>query len=47
LSGLIVDEFGGWSGFSFMTGAMVLATLLSTLIIKPHPSSELGLKVEE
>lgn len=47
LSGLIVDEFGGWSGFSFMTGAMVLATLLSTLIIKPHPSSKFDLKVEE
>jgi MFS family permease len=47
LSGLIVDEFGGWSGFSFMTGAMVLATLLSTLIIKPHPSKELDLRVEE
>lgn len=36
LSGLIVDEFGGWSGFYFMTGAMVLATLLSTSIIRPN-----------
>lgn len=35
LSGLIVDKHGGWSGFYFMTGAMVLATLLSMLIIKP------------
>ena len=47
LSGLIVDEFGGWSGFSFMTGAMILATLLSTLIIKPTEMPEEKIKVGE
>jgi MFS family permease len=47
LSGLIVDEYGGWSGFYFMTGAMVLATLLSTLIIKPKTSGETILESDQ
>ncbi len=40
LSGLIVDEFGGWSGFYFMTGAMILATFLSMLLIKSDDVGE-------
>lgn len=31
LSGMLVDRFGGWNGFYFMTAATLLATLLSLI----------------
>lgn len=34
LSGALVDRFGGWKGFYFMTAATLLATLLSAIGIK-------------
>jgi MFS family permease len=34
LSGSLVDRFGGWDGFYFMTGATLLATLLSLICIR-------------
>jgi MFS family permease len=34
LSGWTVEQYGGWSGFYFMTGATLLATLLSAIGIK-------------
>ena len=34
LSGALVDHFGGWKGFYFMTAATLLATLLSAIGIK-------------
>ena len=34
LSGVLVDRFGGWKGFYFMTAATLLATLLSAIGIK-------------
>jgi MFS family permease len=34
LSGALVDRFGGWKGFYFMTGATLLATLLSAIGIR-------------
>lgn len=33
-SGALVDRFGGWKGFYFMTAATLLATLLSAIGIK-------------
>lgn len=34
LSGMLVDRFGGWDGFYFMTGATLLATLLSLVGVR-------------
>lgn len=34
LSGMLVDRFGGWRGFYFMTAATLLATLLSLIGIR-------------
>lgn len=34
LSGMLVDRLGGWDGFYFMTGATLLATLLSLIGVR-------------
>lgn len=40
ISGVIVDEFDGWKGFYFMTGATALAALISVAGWNFHKNSE-------
>ena len=48
LSGALVDRFGGWKGFYFMTGATLLATLLSSIGIKSGRTNDSNaVKVKE
>ena len=48
LSGALVDHFGGWKGFYFMTGATLLATLLSSIGIKSGRATDVSaLEVKE
>ena len=48
LSGALVDRFGGWKGFYFMTGATLLATLLSAIGLKSGKTNDsTTIKVKE
>ena len=42
LSGMLVDRFGGWNGFYFMSAATLLATLLSLIGVKAGKHEPLG-----
>ena len=42
LSGALVDRFGGWKGFYFMTAATLLATLLSAIGIKSGSNDDVS-----
>ncbi|MFM1796642.1 MAG: hypothetical protein RL733_423 [Actinomycetota bacterium] len=42
LSGMLVDRFGGWNGFYFMSGATLLATVLSLIGINAGKHEALG-----
>jgi MFS family permease len=42
LSGMLVDRFGGWNGFYFMTAATLLATALSLIGINAGKHQPLG-----
>lgn len=47
LSGMLVDRFGGWDGFYFMSGATLLATLLSLIGIGAGKHQKLEVHTEE
>ncbi len=42
LSGMLVDRFGGWNGFYFMSAATLLATLLSLIGVNAGKHEPLG-----
>lgn len=46
LSGMLVDRYGGWNGFYFMSAAMLLATALSLIGVNAGKHEPLGIEAD-